>query len=268
MISIGTTFNYDIALKDQLPMIKEAGFTHISLGARIEHSGYLAVNGRKNIRRFLVGNGLSVCSVHTPFGKDLDISSPRRDISDTTVDTYKRCIDAAADLSAHVVIFHPTAYLSSDHIEMRKESLVKSVEKLLDHVGGTTVRLAVENDSFGPANDVLVHSLDEIEDTRYGFCYDSSHDNLVEKPLVLLRKCRKRLLTTHISDNHGEKDDHMLPFEGSYDWDGFCEIMSRVSFEGVLLLEVETRESAFGSPEKFLHEAFTRGEKLRKACRK
>jgi sugar phosphate isomerase/epimerase len=90
----------------------------------------------------------------------------------------------------------------------------------------------------------------------------------VERPLALLKDYGHRLLTTHISDNRGKKDDHMLPFEGVYDWSGFCTVFTRVFFDGVFLLEVEMRESAFLSPAEFLIEAFRRGEKLRKACGK
>jgi sugar phosphate isomerase/epimerase len=266
MISIGTTFNYGIPLREQLPVIKKAGFTHISIGAKIEHSNYLASEGMKNIRAMVDSHGLGVCSIHTPFGKGIDISSPDKAVSDRTVETYQRCIDVAFFLSAGVVIFHPTAYLSSDRIHARKDVLVKNVEKLLEHIAHGRVRLAVENDSYEPANDVLSHSLDEIGEPGYGFCYDSSHDNIVEQPLALLDRYGHRLLTTHISDNRGKKDDHILPFEGTYDWDGFCKAFPCDVFSGVFLLEVEMRESAFESPVEFLSEAFRRGEKLRRAC--
>jgi L-ribulose-5-phosphate 3-epimerase len=268
MISISTTFNYEIALKDQLRMVKESGFSHVSLGARVEHSDYLKTAGQKVIRAMVENHGLAVCSVHAPFGEGIDISSPQRDIADHTVETFHKCIEAAQYLSARVVIFHPTAYLKSDHIDLRKKTIVKNVEKLLDQIGKTGVTVAVENDSHERANDILSFSLDEIDDNRYGFCYDSSHDNLVTRPLVLLRKYGNRLFTTHVSDNRGEKDDHMLPYEGTYDWNGFCEIFSRTGFRGVFLLEVETRESVFKSPEIFLREAFTRGERIMRACRK
>jgi len=268
VISIGTTFNYAIPLRDQLPLIKKAGFTHISLGAKLEHSNYLESEGKKIIRTMVESHGLAVCSIHTPFGKDLDISSPDKGISDRTVEIYRRCIESAQFLSAGIVIFHPTAYLSSDRIDKRKDVLVANVGKLLDHTGQGSVKLAVENDSYEPTNDVLSHSLNEIADSRYGFCYDASHDNLVERPLALLKHYGHRLVTTHISDNRGRKDDHMLPFEGFYDWDGFCKVFTRVCFDGVFLLEVEMRESAFESPVEFIIEAFRRGEKLRKACGK
>lgn len=267
MISIGTTFNYTIPLRKQLPLIKNAGFTHVSIGARIEHSNYLENEGKKNIRTMVESHGLGVCSVHTPFGEGIDISSPDKAVSGRTVELYRRCIDTAVYLSAGVVIFHPTAYLRADHIDARKDAVVWNVTKLLDHTGKRCVRLAVENDSYVPANDVLSYLLDEISDPGFGFCYDSSHDNLVKQPLALIDKYGRRLFATHISDNRGKEDDHMLPFEGSYDWDSFCRAFPCEAFGGIFLLEVEMRESAYKTPTEFLDEAFNRGEKLRKACR-
>ncbi|UCF71573.1 MAG: sugar phosphate isomerase/epimerase [candidate division WOR-3 bacterium] len=268
MISIGTTFNYEIVLNDQLRMVKESGFSHVSLGARVVHSNYLTTRGQKDIRALVQGHGLAICSIHTPFGEGLDISSPHRGTGDDTVDVYRKCIEAAHCLSARVVIFHPTAYQRHDNIEIRKKTIVRNLGKLLDYLGKTGVTIAVENDSHDAANDIVSFSLDEIGDVRYGFCYDSSHDNLVQQPLALLKKYGSRLFTTHISDNRGNKDDHMLPYQGTYDWNGFCEIFTRLGFVGVFLLEVEMRESGLKSPAIFLREAFARGERLRKICQK
>lgn len=268
MISIGTTFNYEIALKDQLPKIREAGFSHISLGANIDHADYLSGPARKDIKAMVRDHGLAICSLHVPFGKDLDISSPDSNISDNTVETYQRCVEAAEHLGAGTVIFHPMRYMRFDDLEQRKRAITRNIEKMLGSTGAGGVNLAIENDRFDPSNDVLVHSLDEIADARYGFCYDSSHDNLVAKTFALLERYGSRLLATHISDNRGEEDDHLLPFEGCYDWPGFYTLFSRIPFQGIFLLEVEMRASMFKEPEVFLREAFERGERILHSCGK
>lgn len=266
-ISIGTTFNYDIRLSEQLPLVARMGFRYVSLGARAEHSGYLTTRGQKRIKKLSAGLGLRVCSIHTPFAKNLDISSPNVNHTRTTIDCYRRCIDAAQQLGARVVIFHPTAYMQFDDLNARKNVIVKNVHRLLDFSRGTKVGLAIENEHFNPANDILQCSLDSIPDARYGFCYDTSHDNLTQRPLRIFQRYAHRLLTTHIADNRGEQDDHMLPYEGCFPWAGFCRIFSRIRFQGVPLFEVEMRESAFISPGEFLQEAFSRGQRLVNASR-
>lgn len=267
-ISIGTTFNYDISLREQLPLIARAGFRFVSLGARIGHSGYLTVSGQKRIQKLAARYGVGVCSIHTPFAKNIDISSPDGKKIRRTIDCYKRCIDAAQHLGARTVIFHPTAYMQFDDLNARKKVIVDNVYELLNFSRDTGVSLAIENEHFAPANDILQFSLEQITDSRYGFCYDTSHDNLTPHPLRIFQRYGHRLLTTHIADNRGEHDDHMLPYEGCFPWPGFCRIFSKTHFRGIPLLEVEMRESAFGSSSEFLQEAFGRGQRLLNACRK
>lgn len=267
IISIGTTFNYDIALGEQLIMIGRVGFKFISLGAWVDHSGYLAASRRHRIKKMVTYHGIRICSLHTPFGKDLDISSPDPTKMRRTVACYKRCIDAAQFLGARVVIFHPTGYKQFDDLASRKGVIVDNIGRLLDYVQDTEVSLAIENDHFPLANQILSYSLEMIPDMKYGFCYDTSHDNLTRHPLKIFKQHGHRLLTTHIADNRGETDDHMLPYEGSFQWSAFCRVFSRIRFRGVPLLEVEMRESAFDSPSEFLQEAFTRGQRLMNVCR-
>jgi sugar phosphate isomerase/epimerase len=265
MISVGTTFNYDIPLKRQLPMIREAGFTHISLGSeKPAHSGYLTRTGQKNLLRMLDHAGLRVCSLHAPYHKYADISSPRKEVASRALALFKRCIDAAAFLKARAVIFHATPCLKITNPASRKKILFERLSALLEYIGGDDVHLAVENLFSQLANEILSYSLDTIASRNYGLCYDSSHANLLPQPLAILRKYAHRLLTTHISDNRGKKDDHILPFEGTYRWDAFCAAFSEIKFGGIFLLEVEMRESAFKSPQEFLKETFRRGRKLLK----
>ncbi len=262
MISISTTFNYDIPLHRQVFMIKKAGFTHISLGAsNLEHSGYFTAAGRRNIRKPTKEAGLETCSIHAPFKGDVDISSSDRKIALSTFDLFKKCIDAALDLKARTLIFHPSPDNIAD-IDIRKKVLIEQVLALLKYIGDNDLQLAIENLRFTLVNQILTFLLDKIPSEKYGLCYDSSHDNLVSNPFAILKRYGDRLLTTHIADNAGVHDDHMLPFEGSFPWDKFNKIFAEIGFKGIFLLEVEMRKSAFKSPDEFLKEAFVRGQKL------
>jgi sugar phosphate isomerase/epimerase len=261
-LSIGTTFNYNIPLKEQLPMIKAAGFTHVSLGGGdIEHSGYLYAAGQKNLKSLLAEHDLRVCSVHAPFRSNVDISSPDPVPARAALALLKKCVDAAEALGAGTVIFHPGSDQAGNP-ERRKEILAGQVVKLIGHIGSRDIKLAAENLRSDIINEILSHSLDLIPDSKYGLCFDTSHDNLTSRPMGLLLMYGPRMVTTHISDNRGEKDDHLLPFEGVIDWKKFCGIFARISYPGPFLLEVEMRESAFKDPREFLREAFTRGKKL------
>jgi sugar phosphate isomerase/epimerase len=57
---------------------------------------------------------------------------------------------------------------------------------------------------------------------------------------------RDRIAYAHVHDNHGEKDEHLLPYAGTIDWDALL-----VAFAGApepLPLVLELKETAPGAP--------------------
>ena len=261
MLSIGTCFKYDIPVTTMLPLIKEAGFSHISLGADEKHTGYLDRVKRKEFMEMVADNGLKICSVHTPLDGDIDISSPDNDIAAKTLDVFKRSIDAAEFLGAGMIIFHPIGF-SDDTDDIRKEIIVRQVDELLEYLGEREIRIALENLSYPHSIKILDHCFESVQDKRFGFCYDSSHDNLTGDPLKILERYKGRLFKTHISDNYEKEDDHNLPFDGTYPWDDFCRIFAGINYRDVFLLEVEMKPGKFETVSQFLKEAYKRGMKL------
>ena len=56
-----------------------------------------------------------------------------------------------------------------------------------------------------------------------------------------------RIVTTHIHDNHGEKDEHLLPCDGTIDWDAAARTLCRANPEELPLV-LELKETAAGEP--------------------
>jgi sugar phosphate isomerase/epimerase len=54
----------------------------------------------------------------------------------------------------------------------------------------------------------------------------------------------EHLITTHVHDNRGRTDDHLVPFEGSIDWPAALTTVQKVGYEGVLLFEIAAHGSA------------------------
>ena len=50
---------------------------------------------------------------------------------------------------------------------------------------------------------------------------------------------RDRVATTHIHDNHGEKDEHLLPYEGTIDWDAALGAFAGAPEPLALVLELK-----------------------------
>jgi sugar phosphate isomerase/epimerase len=49
------------------------------------------------------------------------------------------------------------------------------------------------------------------------------------------------LIATHVHDNRGRTDDHLVPFEGTIDWPGALTALQKVGYDGTVMFEVAGR---------------------------
>ena len=68
----------------------------------------------------------------------------------------------------------------------------------------------------------------------------------------------EHLITTHVHDNRGRTDDHLVPFEGTIDWPAALTAVQKVGYEGTLMLEI----AAHGSPKDTLQKARKARERM------
>ena len=52
------------------------------------------------------------------------------------------------------------------------------------------------------------------------------------------------LVTTHVHDNRGAADDHLVPFDGSIDWPTALMTLQKVGYDGVYVLELANTGTA------------------------
>ena len=82
------------------------------------------------------------------------------------------------------------------------------------------VRVAIEvipNALSSP--DALVQLIeDELESLDVGICLDYGHANLMGDLGDAIETVSGHLWTTHVHDNRGREDDHLVPFMGTIDW--------------------------------------------------
>ena len=102
---------------------------------------------------------------------------------------------------------------------------------------GVTIALEVIPNELSRAGS-LVHFIEtELEDSRAGICLDFGHAHMDGDLVDAVETVSGHLLTTHVHDNRGRTDDHLLPFEGTIDWPAALTAIQKVGYDGTLVFE-------------------------------
>ena len=117
---------------------------------------------------------------------------------------------------------------------------------------------------------VLVDRYAKFDNVR--FCFDCGHEHCFTKSVPWLDIFTFKTCCTHIHDNHGRAwddftspvDEHLLPFDGTYDYAPMMRKLDEYGYTGSLMLEVFHSKPQYEqmSPEDFLRTAYERIKKI------
>jgi sugar phosphate isomerase/epimerase len=260
-LAIGTTFDYSVPLAGQFAALAATPFDAASLGANLGHFDYLAKTAAAELAQLEEQSRLTVHSLHLPISPAYDISKADPESRMGAVCRVALVMAASVEIGCRLVILHLNHHAPSGY-EQSMDALLSSLDVLIESAENMGVTLVAENLVSNLSHEFLCRSLATFDSSSYGFCYDSSHDQLGERaPYEILERYAHRLRAVHLSDNDGQEDRHWLPFTGKVDWSRICSILQRCEFSGPLLLEVENREKV--DTELFLRQAGDAALRLR-----
>jgi sugar phosphate isomerase/epimerase len=240
-------------------LVKEAagaGISALEVFCSRGHFDYRSADAARELASWLAGNNLTLHSIHSPTTRDfqtsresgapLSISDPERLRRQEAVDEIKRALDMVEHIPFQYCIQH-VARLRDVPDERRWDATFSSLEHLSLFARHRGITLALENtpgEMATPAN--LKHFLERTRLTGVKLCMDTGHANLEGDVLPALETARDLLVTTHLHDNRGERDDHLLPYEGTIDWDA---VLPALPAGTPLVLELKEPAVAAGSGE-------------------
>jgi sugar phosphate isomerase/epimerase len=179
-------------------------------------------------------------------GAPLSISDPERLRRQEAVDEIKRALDLVEQVPFQYCVQH-VARLRDVADERRWDATFSSLEHLSLFARHRGVTMALENtpgEMGTPAN--LKHFLERTRLNSVKLCFDTGHAHLDGDALPGLETARDLLVTTHIHDNRGGRDDHLLPYEGTIDWNA---VLAALPPGAPIVLELKEPAVAAGSGE-------------------
>ena len=210
--------------------VARAEVSAIELFCSRGHFDYRSADDPRELASWLSGNNLKLHSIHSPTMRDsypkrdssmpLSVSDPERMRRQEAVDEIKRALDLVEHVPFRYCVQH-VARPRDIPDQRRWDAAFSSLELLSLFARQRGVTLALENtpgEMARPAN--LKHFLEQTRLTNVKLCFDTGHAHLESGVAAGLEAIRDLVVTTHIHDNRGERDDHVLPYEGTIVWNG------------------------------------------------
>jgi sugar phosphate isomerase/epimerase len=177
-------------------------------------------------------------------GTPLSICDPERGRRLDAVDEVKR----ALDMAEHVPFQYCVQHVASERDVpdgRRWDAAFSSLEHLSLFAKQRGVTLVIENTPGEMATPVnLKNFINETRLTSIKFCFDTGHAHLEGGVAAGLEPMRELLAFTHVHDNHGERDEHLLPYEGTIEWD---EVLPLLPSDAAIVLELKEPAVASGA---------------------
>jgi len=197
-------FHTERLTRDHLVQIAEHGFEAVEVFATRAHFDYHDVGAISELGAWLKDTGLALHGIHAPVTDRI-----------TPPDTWGDVISNAVSDSAK----RQTAVKEADAALNIARQIPASV--FVVHLG-TPASKGGENNRT----------------PRTGICLDIGHAFLFGDVADAIETVAEHLITTHVHDNRGKTDDHLVPFDGRINWDVALMTLQKVGYDGTYLMEL------------------------------
>jgi sugar phosphate isomerase/epimerase len=239
-----------------LSEISHAGIDAVEIFCDSYHFAYGSMPAGRELASALNENGLTLHSLHAPTERDkasvrgsgvaISIADPERIRRQDAVDEMKRALEVAETLPFR--FFVQDLAIGHQAADPRKlDAAFNSLEILAifaKHRGVTIALQNTPNEIGSPAS--LVQFVKDTHLHNLRFCLDTGHAHIEGGVVPGYHAMRDLVVTAHVHDNHGEKDEHLLPWKGTIDWDAALAEFSAAPEPLSLVLEL--KEIAAGAP--------------------
>ena len=242
--------------RDHLLSIAQHGFEAVELFATRTHFDYHNPTAVADLQQWLADAGLELHGVHAPvtdsyvggrWGPSLTLASAEAEARAAALVEAQQALFIARRIPIQVLVVHlglPRMQSPSPG-DNNRDGARRSVEELQRLASPLGVRVAVEviPNELSRAGS-LVHFVEEdLDAPEVGICLDFGHAHMDGDLLDAIETVSGHVITTHVHDNHGRTDDHLVPFDGTIDWPAAMTAVQKIGYDQTLLFEIAAHRS-------------------------
>jgi len=225
-----------------------SGAQGVELFAARQHFDYTSREHVSELAAWFASNPLQPWSMHAPLWPDremgragapaVNLVHPEKSRRIDAMDEIKRALEAAEHIAIQKLIVHLGENL--DSFSMRT---LEYATTALEHLGVFAkplgVRVLVENltsDATTPEH--LVTILDMAHLDQIDVCLDLGHAHIAPGIVESIGILGKRIAELHVHDNHGVRDEHLWPGDGTIDWSTTLDALRALPTPPAAVLEI------------------------------
>ena len=210
-----------------LDKVLAAGLRDFEIMAARQHLDYHDLNQVRDVAQWFSDHPVTLHSLHAPLFSDwnwgrsggllVSIAYLERRLRIASMDEIKRAIEVAELLPFRYLVLH--LGLPGEEYDLSKfDAAFTSIEHLNIFAKERGAQILLEN--IPSELSTPEHILLFLHYTRLDLkvCFDTGHAHMAGGVQPAFRTLRERIAAMHVHDNHGEKDEHLLPYEGEIDW--------------------------------------------------
>jgi len=222
---------------DKIRHLAATGIGWVELSALQQlHLDLFDVERLDEIHAAIEAAALKVWSIHAPFcGFAMDDADTRAD----GIRLLVRTLEVCRQFGGRYAVVHPGRDVPSvdrtRELAWTRAAIAQAADLAPD---GVAVALETMGASAlaGPADEMLA-VLDGIDPDRAGICLDTGHVHQGADVVTYIHTVADRIVTLHLHDNHGSRDEHNLPGRGTIDWPPTIAALHTGGYRGVLMCE-------------------------------
>ncbi len=244
--------NKNASIIDTIDAIKKAGFKNVFIQwYNIEWS-----TSQEEQLKYIRKQNLNVIFAHLGFQNINELWMDTEE-GNKLVDRYKNDIRVCKENNIPMVVMHLTAKSIAPKYN---EIGLKRLKEIVDYAQSLDVKVAFENTKI---KGYLEYVIENIDNENVGICFDSGHYHVHFKDELDFSKFKNRIFAIHLHDNDQSADLHLIPFDGTLNWEKLVKDLKENNYNGPITMEVVYSDNYSNMEiEDFYKKGYEIGKKL------
>ncbi|MGA2907028.1 MAG: sugar phosphate isomerase/epimerase family protein [Terracidiphilus sp.] len=231
-----------------LELADRSGAQAVEIFAARQHFDYTSHEDVAELAEWFRSNALQPLSMHAPMYPDremgragapgVNVLHPDKTRRIDAMDEIKRALESAEHIPIRNMVVH-LGERDDSWSQRTIELALTALEHLGAFAGPLGVRLLVENllsEATTPEHLVMILEMGHLDNV--GVCLDLGHANITTGTAAAIATLGGRIASVHVHDNHGLKDEHLWPGDGTIDWPETVKALKALTPPPATVLEI------------------------------